>query len=125
MSIKTWQERMGVDKWQNVAMQSEINELRAELTASEQSWNRFHHLMKKYGWHPGRTDDDLIEILDARCAELKQANSDLAAASIENIQYGVDWGTNGDRTCVSIVKKHPDGHLEVVAAEYEPIKGKS
>ena len=91
--------------------------------------------MKKYGWHPGRTDDDLIEVLDARCTELKQANSDLAAASIipegyqlvpiENIQYGVNWGTNGDRTCVSIVKKHPDGHLEVVAAAYEPVKGKS
>ena len=89
---------MGVDKWQNVAMQSEIDELRA------------------------------------RYVELKQVNSELATASIipegyqlvpiENIQYSVDWGTNGDRTCVSIVKKHSDGHLEVVAAAYEPRKGK-
>lgn len=27
--------------------------------------NRFHHLMKKHDLHPGRTDDDLLEILDA------------------------------------------------------------
>lgn len=35
----------------------------AEATASD--WNRFHHVMHKHGLHPGRTDDDLIDILDA------------------------------------------------------------
>lgn len=38
----------------------------------------------------------------------------------EAVQWGVDWGTHGDRTCVSIIKKHPDGTVEVVATEYEP-----
>lgn len=36
------------------------------------------------------------------------------------VKWGVDWGVNGDRSCVSIVKKHPDGVLEVVAVEYGP-----
>jgi len=30
-TIKTWQERLDTDKWPNVAMQAEIDELRAEL----------------------------------------------------------------------------------------------
>lgn len=36
------------------------------------------------------------------------------------VRWGVDWGVNGDRSCVSIIKKHPDGVLEVVAVEYGP-----
>ena len=27
-------------------------------------WDRFHHVMRKHGLHPGRTDDDLIDLLD-------------------------------------------------------------
>jgi hypothetical protein len=41
----------------------------------------------------------------------------------EQVQWGVDWGKHGDRTAVSIVKHHPDGWLEVVAMEVEPIPG--
>ena len=33
--IKTWRERLDTDKWPNVAMQSEINELRAALAERE------------------------------------------------------------------------------------------
>lgn len=54
------------------AQKEEIKELRAEIEASVQSWSRFHHLMNKHGWHPGRTDDDLIEVLDAKLTALKQ-----------------------------------------------------
>lgn len=38
----------------------------------------------------------------------------------ELVAWGVDWGRNGDRSCVSIVKKHPGGHIEVVATENDP-----
>ena len=38
----------------------------------------------------------------------------------EQVQWGVDWGKQGDRTAVSIVKHHPDGTMEVVAIEVEP-----
>ena len=46
----------------------ERDALRAELEKQKSDWSRFHHLMKKHGLHPGRTDDDLIEILDAHIA---------------------------------------------------------
>lgn len=37
-----------------------------KLYAECPQWiSRFHHLMKKHGLHPGRTDDDLLDILDA------------------------------------------------------------
>ena len=38
----------------------------------------------------------------------------------EPIAWGVDWGTQGDRSCVSIIKKHSDGTMEVVGCEYSP-----
>lgn len=38
----------------------------------------------------------------------------------EPIAWGVDWGTRGDRSCVSIIKKHSDGTMEVVGCEYSP-----
>ena len=37
----------------------------------------------------------------------------------EQVKWGIEWGHSGDRTCVSIVKKHEDGTLEVVATEYD------
>ena len=36
----------------------------------------------------------------------------------ENIQWGVDWGRAGDAPCVSIIKRLPNGGIEVVAVEY-------
>lgn len=32
--------------------------------AYAQTINRLHHVMKKHGLHPGRTDDDILDILD-------------------------------------------------------------
>jgi hypothetical protein len=48
------------------------NEAANMLAADAQDWSRFHHLMKKHGLHPGRTDDNLMEILDAKLSELAQ-----------------------------------------------------
>jgi len=51
---------------------AELRRLDARVEGTAQKLNdyhtivhRFHKLMEKHGLHPGRTDDDLIEILDA------------------------------------------------------------
>jgi chromosome segregation ATPase len=44
----------------------------AERDALKQSINRFHHIMHKAGLHPGRTDDDLLEILERHLAARKE-----------------------------------------------------
>jgi hypothetical protein len=36
------------------------------------------------------------------------------------VTWGVDWGRNGDQSCVAILNKLPDGSVELVACEYEP-----
>jgi hypothetical protein len=38
----------------------------------------------------------------------------------EEVTWGVDWGRAGDKACVSIIKRLPDGRVEVVAVEYQP-----
>lgn len=32
------------------------------------AWNRLHHVLKRHGLHPGRTDDDIIDITDKALA---------------------------------------------------------
>jgi hypothetical protein len=44
-------------------------DLRAEIERHKTDWSRFHHVMAKHGLHPGRTDDDLIDILDRALAD--------------------------------------------------------
>ncbi len=39
-------------------------------------------------------------------------------AKYEPVQWGVDWNKNG--SCASIIKRLPDGCMEVVAVEYGP-----
>jgi hypothetical protein len=41
-------------------------------------------------------------------------------AQQEPVTWGVDWGKAGDISCVSIIKRLPDGRIEVVAVEYAP-----
>ena len=38
----------------------------------------------------------------------------------EPVTWGVDWGNVGDIPCVSIIKRLPDGGIEVLAVEYSP-----
>jgi hypothetical protein len=38
----------------------------------------------------------------------------------DEVMWGVDWGRVGDASCVSIIKRLPDGRIEVVAVEYGP-----
>lgn len=44
--------------------------------------SRFHHLMKKHGLHPGRTDDDLLDILDAHLSAPPQVPQPLSDEQI-------------------------------------------
>ena len=63
----------------------------AAVARHKQEWNRFHHLMKKYGLHPGRTDDDLLEILDkhlgALTAELAKKDAEIAEHVSAHAKY--------------------------------------
>ena len=38
----------------------------------------------------------------------------------EPVAWGVDWGKAGEAPCVSIIKRLPDGGIEVMAVEYGP-----
>jgi hypothetical protein len=38
----------------------------------------------------------------------------------EPVTWGVDWGKAGDISCVSIIKRLPNGGIEVMAVEYAP-----
>ena len=38
----------------------------------------------------------------------------------QEVTWGVDWGRAGDKSCATIIKRLPDGRVEVVAVEYEP-----
>lgn len=59
------------DKYKDYAeLKAAIEEFVARIDKDMQDWYRLHYLMKKYGWHPGRTDDDLLEILDEKIEEL-------------------------------------------------------
>jgi len=57
--------------------------LQAENERLKQDWNRFHHLMKKHGLHPGRTDDDLLLILDAELAASKVGLHNLREKNVQ------------------------------------------
>ena len=43
-----------------------------------------------------------------------------AAVAQEPVTWGVDWGRAGQAPCVCIIKRLPDGRIEVVAVEYGP-----
>jgi hypothetical protein len=52
-------------------------------------------------------------------AALREALAEQPAQQ-EPVEWGVDWGRAGDIPCVSIIKRLPDGRIEVVAVEYGP-----
>ncbi len=58
-------------QWKEKYLQVTAQTCRAEDKAEklDADWSRFHHLMKKHGLHPGRTDDDLLVILDAKLSQ--------------------------------------------------------
>jgi hypothetical protein len=66
-------------------------------------------------WDNGKSDyDQAREAITA----IKQARS--APVQETEVSWGVDWGRVGDKSCAMIIKRLPDGKIEVVAVEYEP-----
>jgi hypothetical protein len=67
--------------------------------------------------------DDAYGLEPEEHPEIMQAITAIKAAleaKDEPVQWGVDWGRAGDVPCVSIIKRLPDGKIEVVAVEYGP-----
>lgn len=52
---------------------------RKKADAATATVYRFHYAMKDAGWHPGRTDDDLTDIIRAKGRELAQLSARQAA----------------------------------------------
>ena len=53
-------------------------------------------------------------------ADIEAVKEALAQPEQEPVQWGVDWGRAGETPCVSIIKRTPNGGIEVVAVEYGP-----
>jgi len=77
-------------------------------------------------WYQARDKDDKPMSPHNQNPEIKQAietitviKEALAQPEQEPVAWSVDWGHNGDVSCASIVKKHKDGTIEVVAIEYD------
>ena len=54
--------------------------------------------------------------------EEAKINAELRAEieRLKEVSWGVDWGKAGDIPCVSIVRRFPNGSIEVMAVEYAP-----
>jgi hypothetical protein len=81
----------------------------------------YENAKKLYGNYPSRQarllgmEDGLLKH-EAAITAIKQA----LAAPVQEVSWGVDWGKAGDKSCAMIIKRLPDGKIEVVAVEYEP-----
>ena len=60
-----------------------------------------------------------LSIMENRPPQYKIRKA-LAQPEQEPVAWGVDWGRAGDIPCVSIIKRLPNGGIEVVAVEYAP-----
>jgi hypothetical protein len=52
--------------------------------------------------------------------ELSKLGQEIEAQPEEPVSWGVDWSKDGDIPCAIIIKRLPDGGIEVVAMEYGP-----
>ena len=75
-------------------------------------------LLEKINPYKGQEDllSDSLDLTHKAITAIKQARS----APEAEVSWGVDWGKAGDKSCAMIIKRLPDGKIEVVAVEYEP-----
>ena len=76
-------------------------------------------------WQRDRAKEAITTIKEALANDAtndtSQERVDKTSVNVhEPVQWGVDWGRAGDSPCVSIIKRLPDGRIEVVAVEYGP-----
>ena len=67
-----------------------------------------------------KDDSPNFELCDSVAGVITQINNMTAGLVREDVSWGVDWGHSGDRSCVSICKRFPDGSLEIVCTEFSP-----
>ena len=76
---------------------------RKKADAATATVYRFHYAMKDAGWHPGRTDDDLTDIIRAKGRELAELSARQAAPDgwrlvpVEPTEEMLDAAHEGDR----------------------------
>ena len=69
---------------------------RRKADAATATVYQFHYAMKDAGWHPGRTDDNLCDIIRAKGAELARLEAEVLvlrkdAAKASDLQSLIDW----------------------------------
>jgi hypothetical protein len=67
-----------------------------EIAALRDAVSQFHHAMNDAGWHPGRTDDSLPDIIRAKGAEIAQLRSALKKANDQAEHFEREWYLRGD-----------------------------
>jgi hypothetical protein len=65
------------------------------------------------------TDDAAKKVLEAIDGYVK-GMVERALEDDTGVSWGVDWGRAGDKACVAIIKRLPNGKIEVLAVEYQP-----
>jgi hypothetical protein len=79
--------------------------------------------VKQEPWRESASDYER-GVIDGRQMQAQssvdKAVNRMAQPEQEPVEWGVDWGKAGDIPCVSIIKRLPDGGIEVIAVEYAP-----
>lgn len=78
---------------------------RRKADAATATVYQFHYAMKDAGWHPGRTDDNLCDIIRAKGAELAKLEAEVLALRERAVPSG----------CV-VVPKEPTAEMLAAAA---------
>jgi hypothetical protein len=65
------------------------------------------------------TDEAAKKVLEAIDGHVK-GMVERALEDDTGVSWGVDWGRAGDKACVSIIKRLPNGKIKVLAVEYQP-----
>ena len=64
--------------WRVLIGPQEVLALCDEVERLRSTINEFHHAVKDAGWHPGRTDDLLTDIIKAKGLEVERLRKDAA-----------------------------------------------
>ena len=95
----------------------------AKRRAGQEASAAAHHAGR---WHAAQEHHltrhaAMLDLIDA-LAEAATENSSEVEPPAEGgtPSWGIDWGRDGDRVCVSITKMLPNGSIEIVDTQYEP-----
>jgi hypothetical protein len=86
----------------------------------------YHDNGGKTGWPPGLLQDDCKGLSKwlSNQPDAKRRVREALAELEQEVSWGVDWGRAGDIPCVSIIRRLPNGGIEVMAVEYAPYSHK-